>query len=928
VFDYRQPLPLPPMVFRDVQFEVVHIDEEVCLRADQIGQALLIEPPEPGILELYQAHRTRFSDFISRVVVVTVDGQARPMRVFTLWGTLTLARHATTSEAPAFEAWTLELLMIRGYSLHFEIVRLHHENSDLYAKLYDLEANVRVATMELEKLGSERRERQSAEPPALDADFRRLFEERTGLLPGLAEDVKALRASLAQGPDPRYVDGQFQRLIEHAGTLLQDLPLELADLLAGAAGLSDPATLALNRELPSLVRSVTRLNARLEALTPARRDLAEASRASGKLIAASAPAVPDLQFLRFDHPGDDLSVWGALVAGDPTPWLSAADLGRLAGLNETRLAGAAAEVERLVPAEHRLSMDEGVLLVDPVGADTLLFHWGDILDDGQAELWGWLAGEVVPALHAAMLRRVQADPETHPGFPGAPTEVVADAPGLFKVWAGELDGHPARLVNTRDLYKQLKAGWKPFAEWFRERDREFAWREGRDYRRVYVRVGQYDPYLSLDAALELLALEKSPAKATAQAYLQRVALGQPATLEGVAVRVEEGNTATASLVPMTYRFEEKQEVRVVMKEGESWWVAKDVAEALEYPASSIKTINKLIAPVPDEWKGRNRIPTLGGEQDLAVLSEQGLYFFLGRSDKPKALPFQKKVAEILTTLRKTGRYEMPGAPSASLPDTPAGQPLVFPYTDAKGHVLDLRVAVRDGRAEAVVFDLGNALGEKEHDFLKWYAAIPARYHGSLPSESGETVLATLGTEGLAYLFGQRAHKPSVDALREFWFGTVEPALAARLAESAATLQARPAAAPAAAEFDPADTGRDATPDGVGASADGFRARCEALAEWLWKHRDGRRSHVRLPNAAALLARLWTLTEGEWLAVGGKTAFARSVGMAHGKSAEQGLGHLCRWGLVEVRPEGAAWPEEIRLDRVAVEAALNEAGLEA
>lgn len=45
---------------------------------------------------------------------------------------------------------------------------------------------------------------------------------------------------------------------------------------------------------------------------------------------------------------------------------------------------------------------------------------------------------------------------------------------------------------------------------------------------------------------------------------------------------------------------------------------------------------------------------------MAVLSEPGLYFFLGRSDKPKALPFQKWLAgDVLPTIRKTGRYVDP-----------------------------------------------------------------------------------------------------------------------------------------------------------------------------------------------------------------------------------------------------------------------------
>jgi len=49
---------------------------------------------------------------------------------------------------------------------------------------------------------------------------------------------------------------------------------------------------------------------------------------------------------------------------------------------------------------------------------------------------------------------------------------------------------------------------------------------------------------------------------------------------------------------------------------------------------------------------------------MLCLTEQGIYFFLGRSDKPKALPYQKWVAgEVIPALRKTGHYELPGSKS-------------------------------------------------------------------------------------------------------------------------------------------------------------------------------------------------------------------------------------------------------------------------
>jgi anti-repressor protein len=94
-------------------------------------------------------------------------------------------------------------------------------------------------------------------------------------------------------------------------------------------------------------------------------------------------------------------------------------------------------------------------------------------------------------------------------------------------------------------------------------------------------------------------------------------------------------------------------------------VARDVAEALEYPETSMSNIGTLFQSVPKEWAGRKRITVRSGngveqERDVFCVSEQGLYFFLARSDKAKSLPFQKKIAgEILPSIRKHGAYMTP-----------------------------------------------------------------------------------------------------------------------------------------------------------------------------------------------------------------------------------------------------------------------------
>jgi len=95
--------------------------------------------------------------------------------------------------------------------------------------------------------------------------------------------------------------------------------------------------------------------------------------------------------------------------------------------------------------------------------------------------------------------------------------------------------------------------------------------------------------------------------------------------------------------------------------GVTWFVAKDVAEALEYSDASNPA--RLFASVPDTWKGVKPIHTLGGTQEMTCLTEQGLYFFLSRSDKPKALPYQMWIAgDVVPSIRRTGRYEMKKKP--------------------------------------------------------------------------------------------------------------------------------------------------------------------------------------------------------------------------------------------------------------------------
>lgn len=83
------------------------------------------------------------------------------------------------------------------------------------------------------------------------------------------------------------------------------------------------------------------------------------------------------------------------------------------------------------------------------------------------------------------------------------------------------------------------------------------------------------------------------------------------------------------------------------------FLAKEVAEVLNYSESNSSKLTNL---VESDEKVRNIITTLGGNQEVWFLTEDGLYEVLMQSRKPIAKEFKKGVKEILKSIRKTGGY--------------------------------------------------------------------------------------------------------------------------------------------------------------------------------------------------------------------------------------------------------------------------------
>ena len=106
------------------------------------------------------------------------------------------------------------------------------------------------------------------------------------------------------------------------------------------------------------------------------------------------------------------------------------------------------------------------------------------------------------------------------------------------------------------------------------------------------------------------------------------------------------------------------EVHALTIDGEPWAYANEVATALGYknPRDAVSR------HVDEEDRGVAKRDTLGGNQDVVIINESGLYSLILSSKLPNAKRFKRWVtSEVLPAIRKTGTY-------SSKPETPTFEP--------------------------------------------------------------------------------------------------------------------------------------------------------------------------------------------------------------------------------------------------------------
>lgn len=203
-----------------------------------------------------------------------------------------------------------------------------------------------------------------------------------------------------------------------------------------------------------------------------------------------------------------------------------------------------------------------------------------------------------------------------------------------------------------------------------------------------------------------------------------------------------------------YQFEGAN-IRAMEIDGEPWFVAKDVTDALGYANSSdaVATHCKGVAK-------RYPLQTAGGRQEVRILSEPDVLRLIVNSTLPAAERFERWVfEEVLPAIRKTGGYTAKGGLSPLKATAEAAKAL--PPLMRAGRLLGLdknaaAIAANNAIYQATQINLMQQLGathlEAEQQDSQWYTPTEL---GGLIGTSARGVNLLLAESGLQVKMGEK-----------------------------------------------------------------------------------------------------------------------------------------------------------------------------
>ena len=143
-------------------------------------------------------------------------------------------------------------------------------------------------------------------------------------------------------------------------------------------------------------------------------------------------------------------------------------------------------------------------------------------------------------------------------------------------------------------------------------------------------------------------------------------------------------------------FENKHfgQIRVVVRDGEPWFVAADVCKALE-----VGNPSQAISRLDEDEKSITLISNEGnrGNPNVTIVNESGLYSLVLSSRKPETKTFKRWIThEIIPSIRKHGAYLTDVAKEALFSDPDTFARVVASWNDER----HARLAAEQAQAEA------------------------------------------------------------------------------------------------------------------------------------------------------------------------------------------------------------------------------------
>mgnify|MGYP000894040697 CR=1 FL=1 len=192
-------------------------------------------------------------------------------------------------------------------------------------------------------------------------------------------------------------------------------------------------------------------------------------------------------------------------------------------------------------------------------------------------------------------------------------------------------------------------------------------------------------------------------------------------------------------------------IRTVSRNGEPWFVAADVCRALEI-VNNRDALSRLDA---DE-KGVGSTDTPGGNQDMTIVNEPGLYALVLGSRKPEARAFKRWIThEVIPDIRKHGMYATDNTVERMLDNPDAMIALLERYRDEKAQRVALE-AKAEKDAPKVLF--ADSVASSNQSILVGHLAKMMRQNGF---EVGQNRLfEILRRDGFLCASGDRRNMPS------------------------------------------------------------------------------------------------------------------------------------------------------------------------